>query len=262
MEMSALMTAVEAAFDRTSDGLERWDDPHPPPDRVVADEEYSRVTNAAKWRIIGARADAWIDALVALGLATVERDAHVRWAEPPSPALTRTDLLAPTTASGVALVVCRSRIGDVDDAGVTLAVGDPAVQIAFIPDCGCDACDSGSQDVIDVLDSYIRPVVTGEFRFLRRGRQSVMVLDDGRREGHNIGMSDLDPTATGRFRFLPTSRPGAPILGDDGRQVSDTAPGGARRSRDRMSAILADPTGWDEVTGPSWLTGPRRDVRH
>lgn len=263
MELEALTTAVEAAFEHTADGLERWDDPHPPPDRIVADEEYSRVTNAAKWRIIGARADAWIDALVELGLATVERDADSRWAEPPSPTITRTDIVTPTVVGGLPLVVGRSRIEDVMDAGVTLGAGLPAVQIAFVPDCGCDACDSGSQDVIDVLDSYVRPVVSGEFRLLRRGRQSIMVLEDGRLQGHDIGMGDgADPSQTGGFRFLPASLPSAPILGDDRRRGSNATPGRGRRTRDRMTEILADPTGWDGLSGPSWLPRSHRDRRH
>lgn len=261
MELEALTTAVGAAFERTADGLEQWEDPHPPPDRIVADEEYSRVTNAAKWRIVGARADAWIDALGELGLATVERDVDPRWAEPPSPAVTRTDIVTPTVVGGLLLVVARSCVEDVIDAGVTLGVGDPAVPIAFIPDCGCDACDSGSQDVIDLLDSYMRPVVSGEFRFLRRGRQSVMVLEDGRTQCHSIGMTDvLDPSRTPGFRFLPASRPPATMLGES-LEVCPSA-GRGRRTRDRVTEMLADPTGWDGMSGPSWLPRPRRDVRH
>jgi hypothetical protein len=230
--MGHVMTALQAAFARTAAGLEHWDDPHPPPDRIVAEEEYSRVTNPSRWCIVGARADAWIDALVEVGLATVERDADPRWVEPPPTVVTRTDLVTPSIDGGLPLVICRSRIEDVPDAGVTLGAGDPAVRLAFIPDCGCDACDSGSQDVLEHLDSYVRSVVTGEFRSLRRGRQSIMVLEDGGWQGSNVA-----------------SRRGG-------------------RTRDRVAKILAGPTrwdgpnGWDEVTGPSWLTGPHGDMRH
>ena len=263
MELDALIDAVEVAFVGTAAGLERWDDPHPPPDRVVDEDEYSRVTNPAKWRIIGARADAWVDALVALGLATVERDADERWLESPTTAIIRTDVLSPTVVGGLPLVVGRSRIEDVMDAGVTLGAGLPAVQIAFVPDCGCDACDSGSQDEIDLIDSYFRPVVSGEFRLLRRGRQSIMVLDDGRIQGRNIGVSDaVDLSSAAGFRFLPASFPSAPILGDDGRWSSNPTPGRGRRTRERMTEILADPTGWDELSGPSWLPRSHPDVRH
>lgn len=218
--MDQLMGEVEAAFAATSIGMSRWEDPHPPPDRIVADEEYSRVTNPARWRIIGARADAWIDALAKLGVAAVERGADPRWVESPPTVVTRTDVVTPAIEGGLPLVVCRSRIDGVPDAGVTLGVGDPAVSVAFLPECGCDACDSGSQDVLDHLDSYIRPIVTGEFRFLRRRTQSIMVLGEGLRQGSNI------------------------------------------RLRDGVDAILADPRGWDEVSGPPWLTGPHGDMRH
>ncbi|MCY3863114.1 MAG: DUF6226 family protein [bacterium] len=47
------------------------------------------------------------------------------------------------------------------DAGVSLGVGDPAVLVLAAPDCGCDACDSGSQDA---LDEYMLSVVTGSER--------------------------------------------------------------------------------------------------
>lgn len=249
--MTDLVAEVEVAFARASAGLERWDDPHPPPDRIVADDEYSRLTNPAKWRIIGARADAWIDALVGLGLATVDRDAAPRWVEQPATAVTRMDLVTPSVDGGLPLVVCRSRIEDVPDAGVALGVGDPAVRIAFIPDCGCDACDSGSHDVIDELDSYLRPIVSGEFRHLWRGRQSITVLDDGRRQASNIGMGELP--AGIRFSVAPSNR----RFLDPG-----PAPRRRRRTREVVDEILADPSGWNERSGPSWLAGPQRDDRH
>ena len=254
MELDELMAEVEEAFVRTSAGLERWADPHPAPDRIVADEEYSRVTNPSKWRIIGARADAWIDALVAVGLATVERYSDPDWVEAPATNLTRTDVVIPAVDTAIPLVVCRSRIEDVDDAGVTLGVGDPAVRIAFIPDCGCDACDSGSQDVLDELDSYLRPIVTGEFRHLWRGRQSITVLEDDRRQARNVRMAEI-PAG---FRFSVAPANGA------NRRMSGRSPGPrrGRRTRDLVDDILADPAGWDERSGPSWLTQRQGDVRH
>ncbi len=210
------MDAVEAAFARTAVGLERWDDPHPPPERMVADDEYSRVTNPAKWRIVGARADAWIDATVSLGLATVVRDTDLRWAAPPGPAVTSTHLLAPVVLGGLQLVICKSRIENVEDAGIALGMRsgalDDAVGFTFVPDCGCDACDSGSQDVLDEIDGYLRSVVTGTFRHLTSPLGTVMVTEDGRRS------ASYGP----RRRFDPDS-------------------------------VLADPVGWTERSGPSWL---------
>lgn len=179
-----LLERVDVAFERTSEGLRAWPDPHP--DRSASDDEYSRVTDPAKWRIVGARADAWVDALVGAGLASIPTDPAVDWAEPPGTAITRTTFVTPYAPDALPLVVARSRIESVDDAGVTLGVGAPAALLVWVPDCGCDACDSGSQDALDELDEYIAAVVSGEFRRLRRGDRSVTLL------GHRRQATNLD----------------------------------------------------------------------
>ena len=137
-----LLHAVDEAFAVTGHALAPWPDPHP--DRMPRDEEYSRLSDPAKWRIVGARADAWLIALRGTGLADVECNAPIRWEAPPRTVVSRADRLVPHVADGLALIAARSHLGPVDDAGVTLGVGDPAVPIAWIPDCGCDASDSGS----------------------------------------------------------------------------------------------------------------------
>jgi hypothetical protein len=203
-----LVAAVEAAFEVTSRGLASWADPHA--DRSPLDEEYSRVSDPAKWRIVGARADAWMVALEGAELAGVERDVGVRWREPAGPTITSTDRLVPHVAGALPLVVARSRIEDVDDAGLTLGVGDPAQCITWIPECGCDACDSGSDNELAVVDAHVLGVVTGAFRRLSRDDRSIT------------------------------------ILGDDGWSASGL------RSRD-VGPILANPKGWRELSGRSWL---------
>ena len=170
---SELLAAVDAAFAVTGRGLARWPDPHG--GRAPLDEEYARLTNAGKWRIVGARADAWLAALADARLATVERDVEVRWTAAPGPVISRTDRLVPRAAGALPLVVARSRIDDVGDAGVTLGVGDPAVCVAWIPPCGCDACDRGAQPEIDQLDDAVLPIVLGVFRRLSKGDRVVTV---------------------------------------------------------------------------------------
>ena len=213
-----MMSEVEIAFERTSVGMERWADPHP--DRIVADEEYERITNPAKWRIVGARVDAWLDVLVGGGFAQRERDREIDWSDHSSQPGGRTDLIVPVVADGVVLAVRRTRFGDdegADGGGVQIGVrhrdGGEASELALVPDCGCDACDSGSQDVIDEVDATISPVVTGEIRVLWHRRQQIVVIDGQLRSARNV---------------------------DVGR--------GAERRPDR-------PPGWSEVTGPSWLAG-------
>lgn len=171
-----LLRAVDSAFERTGAGMAVWPDPHP--DRSPGDEEYSRLTDPARWRVVGARAEAWLVALGEAGLAQVERDAAVTWVEAPGTVTSLADRAVPTATGALPLVVARSAIGDVPDAGVTLGVGDPAVCVAWFPECGCDACDSGAQDELDHLDTYLLAVVTGRFRRLTKGDQTVTVLGD------------------------------------------------------------------------------------
>ncbi len=204
-----LLAAVDAAFARTAAGLAGWPDPHP--DRQVADEEYSRVTNPAKWRILGARVDAWLVALDEAGLAGVEHDVEVRW--PAGFDVTTADRVAPRAADALAFVVGRTQIDEVDDAGVVLGVGDPTVVVGQFPDCGCDACDSGSQDELDEVDRHLRSIITGRLRHLSQGSREITAMID-RCSATGVRRIDVD-------------------------------------------AILADPQGWNELSGRSWLGGLR-----
>ena len=214
IELRELETAVESAFGQTGRGLARWPDPHPD-HSAVPEEFYSRCTNPAKWRILAARTDAWLIALVETGLATVERDATVTWTSAPGPVISHAERAVPVAVGALELVVAHSRIDDVADAGLVLGVGNPAEYIELFPDCGCDACDSGSQNELDHLDNHVRSIVTGSFRRLRDGEQVITVIGD------SWGASGF------RARF--------PRIG---RQVED---------------VLANPHGWDELSGTSWL---------
>ncbi|MBK5221586.1 MAG: hypothetical protein JJE52_01655 [Acidimicrobiia bacterium] len=111
-----LLTAVDAAFAITARDTPHWQGPDPMRER--RDDEDSRVTNPEKWRILGARADAWVVALQEDGLATVERNADILWSEPPGTMVTRTDLVTPRDPTALPLVVARSRLGGDDDAGL------------------------------------------------------------------------------------------------------------------------------------------------
>jgi hypothetical protein len=97
-----LLSAVDAAFEVTGRGLRRWPDPHH--DRPPLDEESSRTTDPRKWRIIGARADAWLLALDKAWAAIVERDTTIRWREPPGTVISRADRLVPYVTGALPLV--------------------------------------------------------------------------------------------------------------------------------------------------------------
>lgn len=173
---SELLAAVNEAFGRTGRALSPWPDPHP--DRSPLDEEYSRLTDPARWRIIGARAEAWLLAVVEAGLATVELNAAADWQREPRIMISRTDRVVPLAAGALPVVVARSRLGDVGDAGVLLGVGDPAVCVTWFPDCGCDACDSGSKDELDHLDRHLVGIVSGRFRRMSDGSREITVIGE------------------------------------------------------------------------------------
>lgn len=215
-----LLAAVDAAFVDTGGALAPWPDPHPA-GVSPAEAEYERLTDPGKWRIVGARADAWAQTLVAVGVATVEPDVAVPWREAPRTDVSGTVVVRPVAAGALPLVVVRNRMGGVDGAGVLLGVGEPAVELALLPDCGCDACDGGSQGVLDELDRHVLGVVTGVFRRLSVPGRQITVIEPG----SSSASSWMLPGSWGARGFR----------------------------RGEVDAVLADPTGWDELTGASWF---------
>jgi hypothetical protein len=245
---SSLRARVDAAFEATGRDHEPWPDPHP--DRVPLDDEYSRVTNPAKWRIIGARADAWIDALTAAGLADVVRDGEPRWSEAVRTDVHRADIVVPRRDGALPLVLARSRIDGVDDAGVTIGVGDPAVVAWWIPDCGCDACDSGSHAVLEELDSWVGGVVRGEFRRLER-RVERPPMPAGFRwgvPGTGRGEAPPSPLELDATWALP-EREVITVI-----SVGSWSASGSF-ARGEVEAALANPAGWTELSGTAWSDG-------
>src|SRR5215207_4819510 len=77
IDVADLLAAVDDTFRQTSAGLSPWPDPHP--DRSPPVDAYSRLTDPARWRILGARTDAWLSALAGAGLAVIDAEADVTW---------------------------------------------------------------------------------------------------------------------------------------------------------------------------------------
>lgn len=209
--MATLMRAVDAAFARRDPTLVGWPDPHAA-HRDPLPEEYSRVTEAAKWRIIRARADAWVGSLVDLHLAEARSVAPtaIDWVEAPVTRLTSASRVEPFATGALPLIVARGRIENVPDAGITLGLGEPAQCVGWFPHCGCDACDSGSEPELETLDDLLTAIIGGGYRRLTRGDRVVVQLP-------GVGGS-----AAGEFE-----------------------PGEVKR-------ILADPRGWRELRGAPW----------
>lgn len=179
MELSDLIRAVDAAFADTGAHTPRWDDPHD--GRDVRDDEYERVTDWDKYAIVAARARAWERAVVAHGLATVV----------PEPDGVE---LRPVTEGALPLRFVFTRGDRAPETGVGIRTGD--VRLALVPDCGCDACDSGSDGLLDEIDEHVAAVVSGELVHITVPNGWVMSTGPG---GFAAGFrgdgGDVDPRA-------------------------------------------------------------------
>jgi len=164
VDAPTLLRAVDAAFAETGAATPGWPNPHPG-DVRPAEEEYSRESDPAKYRILGARAQAWSRALVATGLATLDApvDKRPRWRGPLTTALPVLDIvrLRPADAGAVPLLLAtREEVKGLATI-VSVGAGDPAHEVDLVPDCSCDACDLGSDDLLEALDDRVLDVVSG-----------------------------------------------------------------------------------------------------
>jgi len=177
--MEDLEQVVEEAFARRAAHLPRWPDPHPD-GGMPDDDQYSRVTDPDRWRIVPARAMSWCDAATGSGVAILEGDAPVRWVTDGGARYRRVDRLSPVREGTVPLVLADAAPGPgAEPTGVTIGMGDPAVVVGQAPACGCDACDDGSDAELDRLDDQIRHVLLGEVRHLRAGDRTIVAHADG-----------------------------------------------------------------------------------
>ncbi len=151
--------------------LPSWPDPHPGTTAPTKDE-YSRVTDPDRYRIVSARAHAWVQTLGALpGVeqtsmppALLDKTGH----------LSRFDRgvrLTPGTPGTLPLLLLERDVPDVvGTASMTVlhvSVVRPEVGLQLLPDCGCDACDRGSDDLLEAVDDTISHVVGGPSVVLR-----------------------------------------------------------------------------------------------
>ena len=183
MNVDTVRAAVEAEFRVTGADTPSWPDPHAGAEDEPDEAEYSRVSDPAKYRILGARVAAWLRALTGLGLATVstvdDMSAMWRGKKPDSGPISQARWVRPHRPDAIALLVCTSGFEGPTDNGVLLGAGTPAVEIVLLPDCGCDACDSGSAELLEELDDHILDVVTGAFTHVATPRGTVQGERDG-----------------------------------------------------------------------------------
>lgn len=168
-QLDAVRARVAAGYSRLD--LPSWPDPHPGMTSPAA-EEYSRVSAPERYRIVQARASAWVDALGAVPGIEVEPlgPAALAGAAPLGHA-TRAVRLSSTRPATSSLLLVTRQVPLTGAAGVLtvlhICVAQPSVVLAMLPDCGCDACDRGSQDLLEAVDDIIGDVVGGPSVALR-----------------------------------------------------------------------------------------------
>jgi len=161
-EICELLDDVDATFAVTGAAAPGW--PNPYEDGAEPDEaEYERLTNPDKFVIVVARARAWTRVLRDRRWARA--GSHVEWALRPIEPGGVATVLEPTANGAVPLLLTTHTPVDSDHiCTVTVAAGDPAVRMAEIPDCGCDACDRGSAALLEELDRWVLAIVDGSLQ--------------------------------------------------------------------------------------------------
>jgi hypothetical protein len=202
--LTELLTDVDRAFDRLSDVTSGWDDPHVEEDgshRAPEVNEYSRCADSQKYRILWARADAWLQVIDQRGWAVLVADSD--WALEPRLPVTALTVLQPEAAGAARLVLART-VGGEDGTcpGILIAVGEPSVPIVELPQCGCDACDDGSAALLEQVDIAVLSTIDGSVRIeLTRNSLSVRTSFGG----HSNSPIDR-PAHTMAFRTGPWAR--------------------------------------------------------
>ena len=170
---TALLPAVDEAFARLRGDLSDWPNPHLG-GRSPLEEEYSRVLEPGKYRLLAVRADAWIEVVVAAGLgAAQERDPDtVTWASDVALKPSRVTVLTGRPGTQPVVVgIAASQAAE--DCFVQIGVGEPVEVLERQPDCGCDACDTGSVDLLEALDSALVLALSGGVYVVREGTKVV-----------------------------------------------------------------------------------------
>ncbi len=170
---AALLPAVDAAYARRRGDLADWPNPRPGGEPAL-EEEYSRVLHPDRYRLLGVRADAWVEAVVAAGLGTstpVPPD-ELTWAGDPHLRPTRATVLRGRDGTAP-VVVAWAPMDDADDAFVLVAVGEPTHVLDRQPDCGCDACDTGSADLLSTVDDAFLLALGGGVYVVHEGDRVV-----------------------------------------------------------------------------------------
>lgn len=171
---TALLPGVEESFGSLRGELADWANPRPGGAQPL-EEEYSRCLDPHRYRLLGVRAEAWIETVTAAGVGVARSVApeEVRWAGEIHLHPTRATVID-GRAGTQPLVVAWAPVDGVEDSLVLVGVGDPTHVLERQPDCGCDACDTGSADLLNTVDDAFILALSGGVHAVRSGERVVI----------------------------------------------------------------------------------------
>lgn len=177
---NSLLPAVDEAFARLRGDLADWPNPHPDGGPGRDEDDYSRCLEPAKYRLLAARADAWVEAIVAAGLGAAETldPAEVSWLGEQFLTPSRVTVVR-GRAGTQPIVIALAPSQGAEEAFVQVGVGEPAEVLERQPGCGCDACDTGSADLLDTIDSAFVLTLSGGVYAVREADKVVRRSLDG-----------------------------------------------------------------------------------
>lgn len=152
-------------------GLPCWPNPHPGT-ASPTEEEYSRVTDPGRYGIVHSRARMWAERLGDLPEIQVENLSPAPLDAEGHLGLFDRGVRVASSRPGTLPLLLLERDAPLSDQEASLAVlhlsvERPEVAVAMLPDCGCDACDFGSDDLLDAIDEAVGDVIGGPFVALR-----------------------------------------------------------------------------------------------
>lgn len=161
-----LRARVAAGYERLD--MPSWPDPHSGMD-LPGEEEYSRYTEPERYRVVHARARVWADVLGEVPGVRVVSATPLGVKGPGR--FDRGVWITSSRSGTLPLLLLESdvRLSGAEGtmAMLRVSVARPEVSVETSPQCGCDACDFGTADLLEVIDEVISTVVGGPFVALR-----------------------------------------------------------------------------------------------
>lgn len=159
----SLLREVAEAFTVTGSDTPGWPDPHLDPDvpfarRNPEDEEYERCLDPGRYALTQARGAAWVKVLQERKAVASLKETH------PGPGRAVLNVSPRRGELGAQPLVLKYEyfIFDTGHAPcLEVWAGQPALKLSEAPDCACDACDSGSDDLLEMIDKAIFSVIDG-----------------------------------------------------------------------------------------------------